>query len=320
MRTTALVTAVLGGAALLVGLAAAPASATPAATTVAHGSFAPFHGSLLHHNRVGGTFNQNGYNWSGYAASGSGFTSVSASWVEPKVTCNSTNDLYAPWVGIDGYGNHTVEQLGTEWTATGGYRAWVEFSGDPVPLEFSKLPTIQPGDTVSAEIAYVSSAGSNSTFQLAFSVLTPSGQTESWSAELTTSSMYAQQATGEWIVEAPGYGHSDFGPLANFGTVTFTGAWATAGSTTGGISSFTNYAINMDTTGSGGGTADVSSVTASSALGFQEPSGSSSVFNDTFESANPAVSAKAAPADNSPAVIGDRTDLLSTQQDSVTAW
>src|SRR5690242_3822644 len=60
----------------------------------------------LHHAGKHGLapgFNQDGGNWSGYAATGSGFSSVTSTWTEPSVTCNSTDDLFAPWVGIDGY-------------------------------------------------------------------------------------------------------------------------------------------------------------------------------------------------------------------------
>lgn len=91
MRTTALAAAVLGGTALLVGPAGTPATA---------GGFGPQHAVSFAHPMVGGPhrggFNQDGGNWSGYAATGGTFTSVSADWTEPAVTCDSSDDLYAP--------------------------------------------------------------------------------------------------------------------------------------------------------------------------------------------------------------------------------
>src|SRR5205823_10300049 len=103
MRSAALATAVLGGATLLFGVLAAPANAHVSATPT---GFGPQHANPHRHPMVGGPlrggFNQDGGNWSGYVATGSGFSSVSASWNEPGVSCNSSNDLYAPWVGIDG--------------------------------------------------------------------------------------------------------------------------------------------------------------------------------------------------------------------------
>jgi hypothetical protein len=250
-------------------------------------------------------------NWSGFVIKPTDpVTAVGGTWVVPNMPSAKTGAV-SIWVGIDGAGNHTVEQLGTFWPASKGYRAFVEFSGASQPPE-PALPPIQPGDTVSAAIAYVSSSGDNATFQMAFSILTPAGKTESWSADLTTSGMNVQLATGEWIVEAPGYGKSDFQPLGNFGSVQFAGAWATAGTTTAGIDSFTNYAINMDTSGNGGGKAEPFTLTDSSSSGFQEPSGGSSTFTDTFESANPDASAKSKMAvlSNSPAAMVKRPEIV----------
>src|SRR5690242_7982411 len=89
-------------------LAAGLVTGAPAMAAAATPTFAPFHHAIASHPG----YNINGYNWGGMAATGSGFTSVSATWTEPSATCNSRNDLYAPWVGIDGYGTSTVEQTG----------------------------------------------------------------------------------------------------------------------------------------------------------------------------------------------------------------
>jgi hypothetical protein len=35
--------------------------------------------------------------WGGCVATGSNFTVIPGSWVEPQVTCNSRNDVFAPW-------------------------------------------------------------------------------------------------------------------------------------------------------------------------------------------------------------------------------
>jgi hypothetical protein len=45
--------------------------------------------------------NSTSTNWSGYAVTGNRFTSVSASWKEPTVSCSGT--VYSSfWVGLDG--------------------------------------------------------------------------------------------------------------------------------------------------------------------------------------------------------------------------
>lgn len=68
-------------------------------------------------------------NWGGYVASGSKYTTITGSWVEPRVTCTSRNGLFAPWVGVDGYGSESVEQTGVQTDCSSGspvYSAWYE--------------------------------------------------------------------------------------------------------------------------------------------------------------------------------------------------
>ena len=119
------------------------------------------------------TYNTNGYNWGGYAAQGSGFTSVSATWTEPSATCNSTNDLYAPWVGIDGYGSSTVEQTGVATDCSSGSpvdQAWYEmYPASPVYLSSSSYP-VRAGDVINASVTYSGS----SKYKLTLNVKPPS--------------------------------------------------------------------------------------------------------------------------------------------------
>src|ERR1700719_1590892 len=54
-------------------------------------------------------------NWSGYAVTGSSFTSGKGSWIIPTVNCSKTPNTYSSfWVGIDGWTSSTVEQTGTD--------------------------------------------------------------------------------------------------------------------------------------------------------------------------------------------------------------
>jgi hypothetical protein len=70
-------------------------------------------------------------NWSGYAVTGSDFTSAEGSWEVTAVNCSKTPNAYAAmWVGIDGYSSSTVEQTGTLAYCNGStpvYYAWYEF-------------------------------------------------------------------------------------------------------------------------------------------------------------------------------------------------
>jgi Peptidase A4 family len=194
-----LAAAALGAATLLAG--AAPVTAA---------SFAPQHAT--HHGSharpmVGGTFNQDGGNWSGWVSQGSGFSDVSASWTEPSVTCNSSNDLYAPWVGIDGYGSDSVEQTGVATDCSSGspnYQAWYEmYPGAPVYYD----DPVQTGDKFSAS---VKRGGTSYT-------LTITDNTQGWT-EHVTKSYSGANASAEFILESP------TGAYPDFGSVRFAGA------------------------------------------------------------------------------------------------
>lgn len=160
-------------------------------------------------------YNINGYNWGGYAATGSGFTSVSASWTEPKATCNSTNDLYAPWVGIDGYGSSTVEQTGVATDCSSGRpvnQAWYEmYPANPVYLSLSTYP-VSAGDSIHASVTYAGS--SRYTLKLTDS-------NKGWTYS-TTKSLSASRTSAEVIIESPTGAYPNFGTL-NFSSATVNG-------------------------------------------------------------------------------------------------
>ncbi|MFI9362684.1 G1 family glutamic endopeptidase [Kitasatospora sp. NPDC053057] len=187
--------------------ASAPAaSAGPAATAV----LAP----IAAHHHGGGLLHGTSSNWSGYTATGGTFTSVSAGWVQPSVSCTSSDAWSAFWVGLDGDGSKTVEQIGTEADCSSGspvYSAWYEMY-PAYPSNFSN--PVQPGDHFTASVT-TDGAGS---FKL-----TLSDTTQGWSRTVDKSLKNATLASAEVIAEAPS---SIFGvlPLADFGTVDFTGA------------------------------------------------------------------------------------------------
>ena len=200
------------------------------------------------------------YNWSGYAAEtnfsqpqANSVTAVSASWVVPKVTGN-TNAYSAVWVGMDGYSDSTVEQVGTEQdTSRSGmttYYAWWEMysSGDQQPEQVISGLTIKPGDSITASVQYTGSG--NFTLKI-----TDTTENESFTTTPNTNatqSPTASQSSAEWIVEAPNVGGRQ-SSLADFGTITFTNASATinpgSGPVTGPIndSAWQNTSIDMVT-------------------------------------------------------------------------
>ncbi len=206
MRTTALAAALFAGAALVVGLVA-PAAAQAAPPTHSYAFDAPMahNGKAVAVSRVHG-YNQNGYNWSGYVATGSGFSSVSSTWTEPTATCGSTNDLFAPWVGIDGYGSDSVEQTGVQTDCSSGSpedSAWYEvYPADPVYYSNA----VSAGDVITAT---VTRSGTNYTMTLT--------DKNKWT-KTTTKSYNGENASAEVIMESPTASYP------NFGKVSFSGS------------------------------------------------------------------------------------------------
>lgn len=179
--------------------------------------------------------------WSGYVLTGNAqsFLAVSATWIQPTVSCPTPNARVSMWVGIDGFGSPTVEQAGTVVVCTRGkpsYKAFSEMFGVP-KQPFGCVVTgswtcseaqfdISPGDTITASVTYnppltqlkqklgvywlsVTDESSGSTF-----------------TRLQTCKLAAcYRLTAEWIVETPAKGKY---ALADFGTVWFTQrAWLT---------------------------------------------------------------------------------------------
>jgi len=166
----------------------------------------------------GGTLNLNASasstNWSGYALDGGTYSSVSASWVEPKGTCTSATRYSSFWVGLDGYSSNSVEQDGTDTDCSGGkpvYYGWYEMYPNP---SYYFGNTVAAGDHMSASVTYTAT----NTYQL---VLTDS--TQGWSATTTQTLSGAPRSSAEVIIEAPCCTNSGgILPLADFGTVNFT--------------------------------------------------------------------------------------------------
>jgi hypothetical protein len=166
-------------------------------------------------------------NWSGAVItsppSGQTFDSVTASFVvpTPKVPSGSSSSgtySASAWVGIDGdtYQN-AILQTGIDFTISNGqvsYDAWYEWYPD-YAYDFSI--SISAGDTITATVSSTSSKAGTAVIE---NVTT--GKTVSKS--LTSSSALGGQ-NAEWIVEDYEEG-SSLVALANWGTVTFTGATA----------------------------------------------------------------------------------------------
>lgn len=151
-------------------------------------------------------------NWSGYAVTGSSFTSAQGSWTVPSVNCIDTPKSYSSfWVGIDGYSSPTVEQTGTDSDCdtknqSPDYYAWYEIY--PAPSVVIKSISVSPGDQMTAQVTY---NGTEFT-------ITITDQTTGESFQASTVVSGAQRSSAEWIAEAPS-GSRKILPLSDFGTV-----------------------------------------------------------------------------------------------------
>jgi Peptidase A4 family len=176
-------------------------------------------------------------NWSGYADTGSGFSTVTGSWTEPTATCSGrTESLAAFWVGIDGYSSDSVEQDGTLiecYRGTAYYYTWWEM----YPTNDIQVvgETLKPGDAISASVVR---SGTSYTLKVTDSTHTA----DSFTTTQTCSS--CANSSAEWIAEAPS-SSSGVEPLSDFHSWTESGATVAAGSTSGVISSFTDDEITM---------------------------------------------------------------------------
>jgi hypothetical protein len=170
-------------------------------------------------------------NWAGYALTGTGtagapvaFTNITASWVQPNVSCASGESYSAFWVGLGGFSptSEALEQIGTEANCNARgvpvYGAWYEIVPEPsIPIRMR----IAPGDRI---VAAVLVQGTQVTLQI-----TNTTRHVRVTKRLTVE--HPDLTSAEWIAEAPSEctssGRCDTLPLARFGGVSFTRAAAT---------------------------------------------------------------------------------------------
>jgi len=169
--------------------------------------------SSMRHGPIHMRTNSTSTNWSGYAVTGGHYTSVSSAWTQPAANCSGT--AYSSfWVGLDGDTSSTVEQTGTDADCSGStpvYYAWYEMY-PKFPVNYNN--PVSPGDHMSAS---VTTNGSGSF------TLTISDSTKGWTRTTNARLKSAKLKSAEVIAEAPSSSGGVL-PLANFGTVSFSGA------------------------------------------------------------------------------------------------
>jgi peptidase A4-like protein len=230
-------------------------------------------------------------NWSGYVVGATGdsqnsFSSVTGSWVQPTAKCTGAQRYAAFWVGLGGSGasgsgqSGALEQAGTQAdcssTGAASYFAWYELvPAAPVRVTLA----VHPGDHISSRVGVT---GNTVTVLL-------SNQTTGQATTRTLTMNNPDTSSAEWIAEAPSScdqtGNCQPLPLTNFGTVTFSGASATANGHTGTISDSAWSAAAVQLGGAGIGPSQFSSTAVSSGATASSLSSDGSSFSVAYSSA-----------------------------------
>jgi hypothetical protein len=164
-------------------------------------------------------------NWAGYAVThlvdGSSFTSVTATWRQPVVTCGpgDAGARAAIWIGLGGYrpGSRSLEQAGVSsdcslWTNRPHYYAWYEIP--PAGGVIVDGYPVQGGDAMTVTVD-VNRARTHVSFELR-------NRTRGWQFRRAVPVRSPSVSSAEWIVEAPqscrGM-HCAWPRLADFGSV-----------------------------------------------------------------------------------------------------
>jgi len=131
--------------------------------------------------------------WYGYAVTGSTYTSTTADWTVPAVTCTISGTYLAIWTGLDGYSSASVEQIGVAADCAGATPVYFGFYElyPAAAVDFSN--TVKAGDAMQASVTY-----KNSKFTLYLRDVT-----QGWAQTVTKSLAGAARSSAETVVEAP---------------------------------------------------------------------------------------------------------------------
>lgn len=198
-------------------------------------------GGPNHIGKQGASFlnssNDKSLNWSGYASFTSAKSpeigsvqSVWGTWKVPKIHPSHTNTFSSSWIGIDGFDNQTVEQIGTaqEWYGgTARYYAWFEMYPSTAFM-LDGFP-VHPKDVIRASVVY---AGTDSLFEY-YEMIIENITRKVFTIVPTYTSESTERASAEWIVEAP-FDVTTL-PLAHYGQEHFWNCLTTIKGKSGGI-------------------------------------------------------------------------------------
>lgn len=202
-----------------------------------HPPYKPGTNEVLHLNKT--SHEEYSSNWAGAVLIGTGYTAVTAEFTvptpkEPSGGSSRTQYCASAWVGIDGDTCGTaILQTGVDFCVQGSsvsYDAWYEWYPD-YAYDFSGI-TIAAGNVIKVTVDATSTTAGTATIE---NVSTGKSVTHTFSGGVDGTLC---EYNAEWIVED--FEENDsLVPFANFGTVTFSSAEATDGSSTVGPSGAT---------------------------------------------------------------------------------
>jgi hypothetical protein len=223
-------------------------------------------------------------NWAGFAVSGTTFSTVSGSWVQPKATCTGSTTSAAFWVGLGGNStvSNSLEQIGTSSdcsaTGTASYSVWYELvPAGSVPVKLK----VYAGNKLSASVKV---NGTKVTVQI-------QNLTRKTSFTKVLTMAAPDVSSAEWIAEAPSVcdtsGRCRTVPLTDFGRVSFSKSTATAGSHTGTVADplWTATSIQLRSAGNFGRFASATSGAQAVPTGLSSDGSAFSVSYSTLDQA-----------------------------------
>jgi hypothetical protein len=181
-------------------------------------------------------------NWSGFAdtsatSTADDFTNVTGHWTIPAVQCppgpyRTSGAYISNWIGIDGFSDETVEQLGTGAQCFEGvlyYYVWYEMFPAGTVEEGTtacindNVNCPRPGDQISASVNVTPGTDGNNNYAL--SLTDHTRPQESFSVTASCATTTCTDSSAEWVIERPAYepiaGLFQFVPLAAYGRTGF---------------------------------------------------------------------------------------------------
>ena len=180
-------------------------------------------------------------NWCGYVVASSfpnqgkyAVSSISGSWIVPSMKPAPTDTYCSMWIGIDGYGGPTVQQIGTQHTLFQGQYvnyAWYEMF--PAPSNQIVGFPVEVGDQITASVVYVFIGNVLPLTSDLFIMRITNDTKRMYSIIPIITQTNMDRSCAEWVVEAPWLNKTL--PLSNFGTAFMFNCSAVINNVSGGI-------------------------------------------------------------------------------------